>query len=77
VAGLSLTTVVTSWNGLLVGCPGVHWRTDPGVGGVQKQWEEIRKGVNDFGCHYLAVKRMELVGNPSDEDFVSAAVERL
>jgi len=43
---------------------------------VQKQWEEIRKGVNDFGCDYLAVKRMELIGNPSDEDFVSVAVKR-
>jgi len=25
---------------------------------VQKQWDKIRKGVNEFGSHYLAFKRM-------------------
>jgi len=46
------------------------------VGGVQKQWDKIRKGVNEFGSHYLAVKRMELTGNPSDEKMISAAMAR-
>jgi len=28
------------------GRPGVRPRTERGVGGVQKQWDKIRKGVN-------------------------------
>jgi len=43
---------------------------------VQKQWDKIRRGVSEFGSHYLAVKRMSLTGNPSDEDLISAAVAR-
>jgi len=43
---------------------------------VQKQWDKIRKGVNEFGSYYMAVKRMELTGNPSDEDMISAAMAR-
>jgi len=43
---------------------------------VQKQWDKIHKGVNAFGSHYLAVKRMELTGNPSEKDMISAAMAR-
>jgi len=46
------------------------------VGGGQKQRDKILKGVNEFSSHYLAVKRMELTGNPSDEDMISAAMAR-
>jgi len=56
--------------------PGVRRRTERGVGGVQKQWEKIHKGVSEFGSHYMAVKRMKLTGNPSDEDMISAAMAR-
>ena len=69
-------SVVAAWKGLLAGRPGVRRRTERGVGGVQKQWEKIRKGLNEFGSHYMAVKRMELTGNPSDEDMISAAMAR-
>ena len=69
-------SVVAAWKGLLAGRPGVRRRTERGVGGVQKQWDKIRKGVNEFGSHYMAVKRMELTGNPSDEDMISAAMAR-
>ena len=44
--------------------------------GVQKQWDKIRRGVSEFGSHYLTVKRLSLTGNPSDEDLISAAVAR-
>jgi len=70
------TAVVAAWNGLLAGRPGVRWRTERGVGGVQKQWDMIHKGVNKFGSHYLAVKRMELTENPSEENMISAAMAR-
>jgi len=43
---------------------------------VQKQWDKIRKGFYEFGSHYLAVKRIELTGNPSEEDMISAAMAR-
>jgi len=43
---------------------------------VQKQWDKISKGVNAFDSHYLAVKRMELTGSPSEEDMISAAMAR-
>jgi len=43
---------------------------------VQKQWDKIRKGVNEFGSHYLAVKHMGLTGNPSEEDMISAPMAR-
>jgi len=43
---------------------------------VQKHWDKIRKGVNEFGSHYLAFKRMELTGNPNEEDMISAAMAR-
>jgi len=50
---------------------------------VQKPWDKIRRGVSKirrgvskFGSHYLAVKRLSLTGNPSDEDLISAAVAR-
>jgi len=43
---------------------------------LQKQWDKIRKGVNEFGSHYLAVKRVELTGNSSLEDMISAAMAR-
>jgi len=44
-------SVVAAWKGLLAGRPGVRRRTERGVGGVQKQWEKIRKGLNEFGSH--------------------------
>ena len=69
-------SVVTAWEGLLAGRPVVRRRTERGVGGVQKKWKKIRKGENEFGSHYLAVKRMELTGNPGDEDMISAAMAR-
>jgi len=68
--------VVSAWKGLLAGRPGVRRRTERGVGSVQKQCDNIRKGVNEFGSQYLAVKRMELTGNPSEEDMISAAMAR-
>jgi len=43
---------------------------------VQKQWDKIRMGVNEFGSNYIAVMRMELTGNPSDEHMISAAMAR-
>jgi len=43
---------------------------------VQKQWDKIRRGVSEFGSHYLAVKRLSLTGNPSDKDLIRAAVAR-
>jgi len=46
------------------------------VAGVQKRWIKTRKGVNEFGFYYLAVKHMELTGNPSDEDMTSAEMAR-
>ena len=70
------TSVVTAWKGLLSGRPDVRRRTESGVGGVQKQRDKIRKGVHEFGSHYLEVKRMELTGNPRDEDMISAAMAR-
>jgi len=70
------TSVVTAWKGLLAGRPGVRRRTQRGFGGVQKQWDKIRRGVSEFGSHYLAVKRLSLTGNPSDEVLISAAVAR-
>jgi len=70
------TSVVTAWKGLLAGRPGVLRRTERGVGGVQKQWGKVRRGVSEFGSHYVAVKRLSLTGNPSDEDLISAAVAR-
>ena len=69
-------SVVTAWKGLLAGRPGVRRLTERGVGGVQKKWDKIRNGVNEFGSLYLAVKRMELTGNPRDEDMNSAAKAR-
>jgi len=69
-------SVVTAWKGLLPGRPGVLRRTERGFGGVQKQWDKVRRGVSEFGSHYLAVKRLSLTGNPSDEDLISAAVAR-
>jgi len=38
-----------AWKVLLAGRHGVRRRTESGVGGVQKQWDKIRKGVNEFG----------------------------
>ena len=70
------TAVVSARKGSHAGRPGVRRRTERGVGGVQKQWDRIRKGVNEFSSHYLAVKRMELTGNPNEEDFISAAMAR-
>jgi len=32
--------------------------------------------VSEFGSHYVAVKRLLLTGDPSDEDLISAAVAR-
>jgi len=72
----SWASVVAAWKGLLAGRPGVRRRTECGVGAVQKQWYKIRKGVNVFGSHYMAVKRLELTGNPSDDDMISAAMAR-
>jgi len=69
-------SIVAACKGLLAGRPGVHRRTERGVGGVQKQWEKICKGVNEFGSHYMAVNCMELTGNPNDEDMISAAMAR-
>jgi len=43
---------------------------------VQKQWDKIRRGVSEFCFHYLAIKRLSLTGNPSEEDLTSAAVAR-
>jgi len=43
---------------------------------VHKQWDKFWRGVSEFGWHYLAVKRLSLTGNPSDEDLISAAVAR-
>jgi len=43
------TSVMKAWKGLLAGRPGVRRRNESGVGGVQKQWDKIRKGVNEFG----------------------------
>jgi len=68
--------VVEEWKRLLAGRPGARRRTKRGVGGVQKQWDKIRRGVIEFGSHYLAVKRLSLTGNPSDEDLIRAAVAR-
>jgi len=68
--------VVAEWKRLLAGRPGARRRTERGVGGVQKQWKEIQREVSEFGSHYLAVKRLSLTGNPSDEDLISAAVAR-
>jgi len=70
------TSVVTAWKGLLAGRPDVRGRTESGVGGVQKQRHQIRKGVNEFGSHYIAVKRMKLTGNPRDENMISTAMPR-
>jgi len=70
------TAVVAAWKGMLAGRPGLRRRTERGVRGVQKQSDKIRKGVNEFGSHYLAVKRIELTGNPSEEDMISAAMAR-
>jgi len=67
--------VVREWKRLLDGRPGARRRTERGVGGVQKQWDKIR-GVREFDSHYLAVKRLSLTDNPSDEDLISAAVAR-
>jgi len=71
------TSVVTAWKGLPAGRPGVRRRTERGVGGVQKQWDKIRRGVSEFGSHYLAVERLSLTGNPSDEDLIGDAVALL
>jgi len=70
------TAMVAAWKWLLAGRPGVRRRTERGVGGVQKQWDKIHKGVNEFGSHYLAVRRMELTRNSSEEDIISAAMAR-
>jgi len=32
--------------------------------------------VSEFGSHYLAINRLSLTGNPTDEDLISAAVAR-
>jgi len=69
-------SAVTAWKGLLAGLPGVRRRTEHGVGGVQKQWDKLQKCVNEFGSHYMAGKRMELTGNPSDEYMSSTAIAR-
>ena len=68
--------MVSAWKWLLAGRPGVCRRTYLCVGGVQKQRDRIRKGVNEFGSRYLAVKRMELTGNPSEKDMTSPAMAR-
>jgi len=68
--------MVTEWKRLLAGRPGARRRTERGVGGVQKQWDKIRRGVSEFCFHYLAIKRLSLTGNPSEEDLTSAAVAR-
>jgi len=64
---------VWQWKRPLAGRPGARRPPERSVGGVQKQWDKIRRGVNEFGSHYLAVKRLSLRGNPSDEDLISAA----
>jgi len=68
--------VVWEWKRLLAGRPGARRRTESGVGGVQRQWDKIRRGVSEFCSHYLAVKRLSLTDNPSDKDLISAAVAR-
>ena len=70
------TSVVPALKGLLAGRPGVRRRAERGVGGGQKEWDKIRRGVSEFDFHYLAVKWLSLTGNPSDEDLISAAVAR-
>ena len=67
---------VSASKGLLARRLGVRRRTKRGVGGVQKQWDKIFKGANDFGSHYLTVKLVELTGNQSDEDLIRAAMAR-
>ena len=68
--------VVAEWKRFLAGRRSARRRTERGVGGVQKQWDNIRKGMSEFGSHFLAFKRMSGTGNPSDEDLISAAVAR-
>jgi len=68
--------VVAEWKRLLAGRPGARRRAERGVGGVQKQWDKIRRGVSEDGSHYLAVKWLSLTSNPSDEDLISPAVAR-
>jgi len=60
----------------LGGRPDARRRTARGVGGVQKQCDKILRGVSEFGSHYLAVKRLSLTVNPSDQDLISATVAR-
>jgi len=71
-----LAEVVGEWTRILGGRPDARRRTARGVGGVQKQWDKILRGVSEFGSHYLAVKRLSLTVNPSDEDLISATVAR-
>jgi len=38
--------VVGEWEHLLALRPGARRRTERGVGGVQKQWDKLRRGVS-------------------------------
>lgn len=49
---------------------------DRTVGSVTKTWNEIRKGASAFASHYLAVQRMQLTGNPTEEQLIVGALAR-
>lgn len=41
---------------------------------MEEHWDPIRRGVIEFGSHYLTVQRMSLIGKLSDQDLISSAV---
>jgi len=71
-----LAAMFGEWKCSLSGHSGAWRRTERGVGGVQKQWDYIRRGLSEYESHYLDVKRLSLKSNLSDEDLISAAVAR-
>lgn len=55
---------------------GESFGVDRSVGSVDKTWQQIKKGASAFASQFLAVQRMKLTGNPTDEELIAAALAR-
>lgn len=55
---------------------GLNLGADRSVGSVNKTWHAIKKGVSAFASHFLAVQKMELTGNPTEEELIVGALAR-
>lgn len=49
---------------------------DRTVGAVSKTWHKLKNGVSTVSGHFLAVQRMNVTGNPSEEAVICGALEK-